>query len=37
MSLIPDQKLELDEIIFFGELGWFATLSVGVVAVAIFV
>jgi hypothetical protein len=28
MSLKPAQKLEMDEIKFFGELGWFATLSV---------
>jgi hypothetical protein len=28
MSLKPDQKLEIDEIRFFSELGWFATLSV---------
>jgi len=28
MSLKPDQKMEIDEIKFFSELGWFATLSV---------
>ena len=37
MSLKPDQKLELDEIKFFGELGWFATLAVAVAAFALFI
>ncbi len=36
MSLKPAQKLELDEIKFFGELGWFATLSVAVATLALF-
>jgi len=34
MSLKPDQKLEIDEIQFFSELGWFATLSVAVASFA---
>jgi hypothetical protein len=34
MSLKPDQKLEIDEIKFFSELGWFATLSVAVASFA---
>ena len=34
MSLKPDQKLEIDEIRFFSELGWFATLSVAVASFA---
>lgn len=34
MSLKPDQKLEIDEIKFFSELGWFATLSVVVASFA---
>jgi hypothetical protein len=34
MSLKPDQKLELDEIKFFSELGWFATFSVVVASFA---
>jgi hypothetical protein len=36
MSLKPDQKLEIDEIRFFSELGWFATLSVVVASFAPF-
>jgi hypothetical protein len=34
MSMKPDRKLEMDEIKFFGELGWFATLSVAVASFA---
>jgi hypothetical protein len=34
MSLTPDQNLELDEIRFFSELGWFATLAVVVASFA---
>ena len=34
MSLKPHQKLEMDEIKFFGELGWFATLAVAVASFA---
>ncbi|MGA8865079.1 MAG: hypothetical protein WBM09_01490 [Gallionella sp.] len=36
MSLKPAQKFELDEIKFFGELGWFATLAVAVASLALF-
>lgn len=34
MSLKPDYKLEIDEIKFFSELGWFATFSVIVASFA---
>ena len=34
MSLLPDQKLEIDEIKFFSELGWFAAFSVVVASFA---
>jgi hypothetical protein len=34
MSFKPDQKLEIDEIKFFSELGWFATISVVVASFA---
>lgn len=34
MSLKPDQKMEIDEIKFFNELGWFATIAVVVASFA---
>ncbi len=36
MSLKPAQQFELDEIKFFGELGWCATLAVAVATFALF-
>jgi hypothetical protein len=32
MSLTPEQSLEIDEVRYIGELGWFATLAVVVAA-----
>jgi len=34
MSLKPDHKLDGDELKFFGEMGWLATLSVLVASFA---
>jgi len=34
MSIKPDYKLNVDELKFFSELGWFATLAVTVAAFA---
>ena len=34
MSLKPDQKMEIDEIKFFNELAWFATIAVVVTSFA---
>ncbi len=34
MSFKPDHKPDMDEVKYFGELGWLATMSVAIVAVS---